>query len=96
MLFLFYGSGWKPSQYYSRLRFAVVDLDGGLVGASALGGAQTLAYSVALMPGSSLESIRQDVDTGVYHAAVVANRPLLRGDEPSSLRSDLGADVSLR
>ena len=73
MLFLFYGSGWKPAQYYERLRFAVLDLDGGLVGTSTLAGAQSLPYGLTVVSGSSLASIRHDVDSGIFNAAIVAS-----------------------
>ena len=73
MLFLFYGSGWKPSTYYSRLRFAVLDLDGGadLVGGAVLSAAQTLPYSILPQPSSgSLASLSAAVDAGTFHVGI--------------------------
>ena len=72
MLFMFYGSGWKPSSNYGRLRFAVLDQDGGsdIVGAAVLAASQSLPYSVKMLPSGSLASLTAAVDKGTFHVGV--------------------------
>jgi hypothetical protein len=70
-LFLFFGSGWAPQEHYAALRLAVLDQDGGSVGAALLAAAAASPLTlVAVPPTGTLQQLVRDVDVGRYHAAL--------------------------
>lgn len=72
MLFLFYGSGWKPGSYYKRVIIAFLDLDKQFVGGAVAAGLGTLPYTiVTLGAGATFDSVQRDVDSGHFNAAFV-------------------------
>jgi hypothetical protein len=75
MLLLFFGVSWQTRDYYGNVRLAVLDLDGGAVGAAVLSAATSgaIPFSVEVLPrGALLGDVRARVDAGEWNAALVA------------------------
>jgi hypothetical protein len=76
LLILFYGMSWNPKDNYIRVKLAIVDLDGGMIGQALVAAAKNPAipFSVTILTDVlSLESVEKRVDVGDFNAALVAN-----------------------
>ena len=72
---LFLGSGWAPDTQYHRLKLAVLDLDGALVGGALRGASFHLPFSVTAYTntsGVSVASLTTAVNRGDFHAGLIA------------------------
>jgi hypothetical protein len=76
LLIMFYGMSWNPKDNYFRVKLAIIDLDGGMIGQALLAAAKNPAipFSVTILTDVlSLESAKSRVDVGEFNAALVAN-----------------------
>lgn len=72
LLLLFFSSGWSPNRAdrLARLRVALVDADGGRVGAAVASAASALPYSLVVLPGDTgLGELLRRTDRGDFSAA---------------------------
>ena len=100
-LFMFFGSGWAPQARYSALQLAVLDHDGGPVGAALLRAAAASPFTlVAVPPAVTVAQLIDDVDVGRYHCALAlqpgASAALAASLAAGTLASyDASGDVTL-
>jgi hypothetical protein len=76
LLCLFFGVGWNPKDNYKNINFAVLDLDGGMIGNAILTAAQSPINpftATVLSNTTSFDETIHLVDTGSYNAALIVN-----------------------
>ena len=71
---IFLGSGWAPDTQYARIRVAVLDLDGSLVGGALRGASAHLPFSVTTYTNLTMNagSLTAAVNRGDFHAGLLA------------------------
>ena len=75
LLCLFFGVGWNPKDNYKNVNFAVVDLDGGVIGQAVRSASQSPnnPFTATILFNTTFDDTIHLVDTGSYNAALVVN-----------------------